>query len=226
MARSTWARFHASVSRSRSASRAANGSSPAWRRKRRGQGRGHGRRRGPRNLEHDDRLGQTLQLDLADEHEAELGATAGEAAHEVVAENLAAVGRVAQTGRGDDGRAVTVAVLPRHVARADADAHVDAVVVARLAIGAVEGTLDLVRRVHGLGRGAERGEDAVAEPLDHRAAVLGHRGAEHLVVPAAQAVGLDVAEPRPQLGAPDDVGVQDRCSPRAGLDHRTRLRGC
>ena len=86
-------------------------------------------------------------------------------------------------------------------------------------------TLDLVRRVHGLGRRPERGEDAVAEALHHRSAVLGDRGAEHLVVAPAEEVGLDVAESGPHLGAPDDVGVQDRCSPRSGLDHGATLRG-
>ena len=98
---------------------------------RRGKRRRGADRRGPRHLERDDRLGEALQLDLADEHEAELGAAAGEAAHEIVAEDLAAVGRVAQPGRGDDRRAVAVAVFPRDVAGADPDAHLDAAVVAR-----------------------------------------------------------------------------------------------
>ena len=119
---------------------------------RRGEGRGRRDRRRPRHLERDDRLGQSFQLDLADEHEAELGVAAREAAHEVVAEDLRTIGRVAQSGRGHDRCAVTVAILPGHIARADADAHLDAPVLAALAVRPVDLPLDLVRGVHGLGR--------------------------------------------------------------------------
>ena len=191
---------------------------------RRGQRRRRADRRGPGHFERDDRVGKTLQLDLADEHEAELGVAAGESAHEIVAEDLAPVGGVAQSGGGDDRRAVTVAVLPRDVTRADPDAHLEAAVVAPLPVGAVDPSLDLVGGVDGLGGRTERREDAVAEPLDHRPALLGDRGAEDLVVAAPNEIGLDVAEARPHLGATDDVGVQNRRCPRP-VEHRKRLRG-
>ena len=187
---------------------------------RRGQRRDGADRRGPRHFEHHDRFRQALQLDLADKHEGELGATAGETSNEIVAEDLASVGGVAQSRRGDDRGAVAVAAFPRHIARADTDAHFDAAVVARLAIGAVNRALDVVRRVHRVGSSSERGHDAVAQTLHHCPVVRGDRGPENLVVAPPDEIGLDIAESGPQLGAADDVGVQDRRGPRAVVDHR------
>ena len=79
----------------------------------------------------------------------------------------------------------------------EADAHLDASVFAGLAVRAVDLPLDLVGGVHGLGRGAERGEDAVAESLDHGAAVLGDHGAR-----ARRRGGGAAGRPRRRRGAP------------------------
>ena len=186
---------------------------------RRGKRRRGTEDRGPGHFERDDGIGKPLQLDLADEHEAELGAAAGQTAHEIVAEDLAAVRRIAQSGCSHDRRAMTVAVFPRHVTRADSDAHLDTTIVATLPIRPVDRSLDLVRRVHGLGGGAERRQDPVAEPLHHRPAVLGDRGSEDLVVAPAHEISLDVAEACAHLRAPDDVRIQNRRGPRT-VEHR------
>ena len=164
---------------------------------RRGQ-RGHRADcRGPRHFEHHDRFRQAFQLDLADEYERELGATAGETANEIVAADLATVGRVAQSRRGDDRRAVAIAAFPCDIAHADADPHLDAAVVACLAIGPVDRALDVVCGIHRVGSRSERGEDPVAQTLHDRPVVRGDRRAENLVVAPPDEIGLDIAEPRP-----------------------------
>ena len=192
---------------------------------RRGQGSRRADGRGPRHFEGNDWIGQTLQIDFAHEHELEIGTTAGQPAHQIVTEDLATGGGIAKPSGGDNRGAVAIAVFPRDIARADPDPHFDTAVVARLAIRAVDPTLDLVRRVHGLCRRAERREDSVAQALDDRPAVLGDRGPEDLIVPTAEEIGLDVSEASAHLRTPNDVGVQDRRGTRPTLEHRAKVTG-
>ena len=61
-------------------------------------------------------------------------------------------------------------------------------------------------------------------PLTTEPPCLATAAREDLVVAPAQEIGLDVAEAGPHLGAADDVRVQNRRSPRPGLQHGARLR--
>ena len=67
-----------------------------------------------------ERLGQALELERADRRELVVGARAGDDAHDVGAEDLAALRLGAQAGRLDHRRAVEVVVLQAGVAQARA----------------------------------------------------------------------------------------------------------
>jgi hypothetical protein len=96
--------------------------------------------------------------------------------------------------------------LSTDIAGADPDAHLDATIVVRLAIGAVDRTLDLVRGVHRLRGCAERRDHAVPEALHHGPAVLGDRGGQDLVVTTPEEIGGGVyrivAVPAPAATTP------------------------
>jgi hypothetical protein len=143
-----------------------------------------------------------------------LGAAASKPAHEVVHQDLPADGAVAQSRRRDDGCAVTVTLLPRHVARAHADAHREAPSIVDAPVGAVDRALDGGGGGNRVGGGAESRHHAVAQPFDQGAAVVFDGGRQELIVRAAQLVGRAIAEPAPQLRGTDEIGEQDRRRPR------------
>ena len=103
--------FHAASTVSYASVRPANGNAGDGVDERGKRDRGRVDRRAPLDLAHRERRGQALQLRLPKREHVELGARAGERAHEVAHEDLAAVGRRAEPGRLDDGRAEPVAVL-------------------------------------------------------------------------------------------------------------------
>ena len=75
-----------------------------------------GRRDVPRHLARGQRGGQALQVELAQRSQLEVGARAGQHAHDVAHEDLPAVRRGAEARRLDDRCTEPVAVLERRVA--------------------------------------------------------------------------------------------------------------
>ena len=125
-------------------------------------------------------------------------------------QDLAAVGRRAEAGRLDHGRAEPVVVLEGGVARADPDAHREPVPVAELAVVAVDGPLHRGRAGERVGRARVRDHQRVADRLHLGAAGRGDRLAERGEVIAAQLVGGGVAQRGGQLGRADEIREQDR----------------
>ena len=169
------------------------------RQERAGEGCTADRRPLPGDLVPDDRVNETLELDLADEPEGNIASATREPAHEVVAKHLAALRPVAQACRGDDRCAVAVTLGPRHVAGAQPDADLEPAGVVDAAVGSVDRLLRGDGSRHRVGRTAERGEDTVAQALDHAAAALADRSRQQLVVVALELIGDDVTEARAKL---------------------------
>ncbi len=176
-----------------------------------------GARAPPRDLVHGDRLGEALELGLAHQPEGHVGPPAGEPPHQVVAEDLAALGRVTQAAGGHHGGPVAVAVLPGHVARAHADPHEEALGLRRAAVRLLDARLDRAGRGDRLGGPTEGGEDPVAEVLDDPSVLALDRFPQEGVVASAQLVGAELAQAGEQLGAADQVGEED--GRRSGVRH-------
>ena len=94
-------------------------------------------------------------------------AAAGEVAHDLGAQDLAALGRGLEPLRLDHREAEAVVALEGDVADADADPHLDALGLAPPVVD-VDGLLDRDRRGHRVDRGRERGHHAVAGVLHDR----------------------------------------------------------
>ena len=183
-----------------------------------------GRRHRPGHLIRHDRLRQPLELPLADEDHGVLGAVAGQTAHQVVAQDLPTLGRVAEAGGRDHRDPVAVAVLPHHVTRADADPD------GELGGGAVPSVdhLDPLLAVHrggnGIGSSREGRQQTVAQSLDDLAVVAQHRFPPRLVLGPEQLVGAVISQSRPQVGRRDEVREQNGRSARPAIPHTAHSR--
>ncbi len=174
---------------------------------------GRAGRRLPRNVERGHRLGEALELQLADRRHLVAAAAARQHPHDLGDQHLPAVGRGAQSRRLDDRRTEAVAVLERDVAGRDADPDRE-----RQALAAGE---QVDRALHGdpggdgLGRAGEHHEHAVAEPLHDGAAVRLRRLDQRAVVGPAQRLGPVLTDLTPERGRADEIGHEDRRGLRA-----------
>ncbi len=134
-------------------------------------------------------------------------ATTGERRHHSGREDLAALRRRAEPGRLDHGRAEDVAVLDRHVTEADADADGQLDVRLDEPLG-VEALLDRDGRRDRAGRRAEGREEPVAETLHDATTVAFHHLGDQRIMSPPDDLGDVLAEVRPELGRPDEVGEQ------------------
>ncbi len=153
-------------------------------------------------------------------------AQAAQEADDLGDEDLAAGGDAAEPGGLDDRRAVEVVVLGGDVAGRQADPNGQRRRDQRLAVHPLDRLLDGHRRRHCVRRPTERGHQAVAETLDHPAAVGFHRLGQQPVVPATELFGLLLPQPGPQFGGTDQVGEQDSGRrPHAVIVRRDPQRG-
>ncbi len=180
---------------------------------------------GPRHAVRDHRVGQTLQLQFAGGGEREFDPAPGQTPHEVVAQHLRRPGGIAEPGGRDHRGAVTVVVLPRDVAGAQADPDRDPFTVGGPAPLPIDRALHVDGRFHRLGRPTEGGHETVAETLHQRAAVALDDASQDAVVATAELLGRGVAERRSDLRARDDVGEQDRRRPHCRPHGRQGRRG-
>ena len=149
----------------------------------------------PADLDGGHGLGQALEVEVAAGGDRVAPTPPAERHHDLGGEDLVALRGRAQAGGLDDRGAEHVVVLDGDVAGAQPDADRQA------HVGAphrpVERLLDGDRCVGGPGRGPEGGEEAVAEALDHPAAVAGDRLGDQGVVGPAHGVGAVLAQPGP-----------------------------
>ena len=138
-------------------------------------GQGDGCRRGvvldhrfPADLQDLERLGQSLQLDLAQGAERVADAAPRHHPHELGGEDLAALGLGAQARRLDDRVPKVVVALPGGLPRAQSHAQVGDG--AALSVASVDAPLHVHCTRHRGGAASEHHHDAVAEVLDLRAA--------------------------------------------------------
>ena len=204
--------FHASIIES-SSSRATGEVEPGRRREHRGQRRlarhRHLHDRLPAHRDRRHRIGDALEVELADALELVAAAAAREMPHDLGAQDLAAVGRGFEPLRLDHRQAEAVVAVEGDVADADADPHLDALLGAA-AVVPVDRLLDRDRRGHRVDRRRERGHHAVAGVLHHEAAVHDDRVADERVVLHPQVVGRFLTDAGAQRGRPDEVGEQHR----------------
>ncbi len=155
-----------------------------------------------------DRVGQALQLQRPDGRQLVAAPTPSEHPHDVGGEDLPARRCAAQPGRLDHGHAEGVAVLDGDVARRQADP--DGERLPLLAGQDVDALLQRDAGGHRRGGAGERGEGAVAQPLDERAAVLGDHVGDEAVEAPTQVLGGVLTQRGAQLGGPDQVDHEDR----------------
>jgi hypothetical protein len=160
-----------------------------------------------------DPVRQPLELERADGLVAVARSVAGEQAHRVADEDLAALRRGLQPGRRDHRQAEALLVLPGHVAGGDSDPHGQ--VVRRLAHP------DLQRDggPHGLRGGLERRHHAFTARLDDPSAVAQDHVGELVQVVDEEAIRPSVTEVDAHRRRSNDIGEQDRGGGRTPLRH-------
>ena len=181
-------------------------------REQRGEGEFRPHRTGllPADLEGADGLNQSLQLEVAHVGEAVASTSPGQGSDEVGGQDLPAAGGGAQAGGLDDRGAHAVAVLLHgDVAGGEAGAQGQSLVRVAAAVE-VGGLLDGDGARHRFGGAGEAGQDPVAESLHHHAAVGLHGVAQEAVVEPVELVGRLLAQARPHLRGPHQIGDQDR----------------
>jgi hypothetical protein len=134
-------------------------------------------RRGRRPLRRGDakhlhRLGDVLELALAQILEQDLGRAVDEIAHRARDVDRAPLGDVLEPRRHVHAVAVDVAVLDHDVAEIDADAEFDALPLGDVGVARRHAVLHVDRTAHRFDRTCELGEDAVARRLDEAALML------------------------------------------------------
>jgi hypothetical protein len=159
------------------------------------------------DLEGPHRVGDTLQLQLAEIGEGEPGpATRKEPDHHLGAEDLAAVGPITQTAGDDDGETEVVRLVPDGLTGVESHPDGEALAVDRPA--------GLLLHGHGAAQGVERGgegnHEPVAQPLDLLPTMDGGRLGEQVVVGPKDLPGVFITGSREQLRRPDQVGEEDR----------------
>jgi len=162
--------------------------------------------RPPQELAHFDRA-QPLQCHFDRRTEVGAGVRARRAAHQVRAQHLARLGRVAQSSSVDKrGSVVVTGGLVEHVAETDPDPKVEpSFRVAQL----VDRRLEHRRVLQRLPRRRERDHQAIAlPPHDFSAARFDEVGGDG-VVGFAEGGEVDLAHPSSQRRRPDDVAEDD-----------------
>ena len=119
------------------------------------------------------RLGDILELALAQILEHKLRRVGDEIAHRARDEDRARLGDVLEPRRDVDAVAKNVAVLDHHVAEIDADAEFDPLPLGDVGVALRHGVLHVDRAAHRFDRACELGEHAVARGLDEPSLVLG-----------------------------------------------------
>ena len=135
-------------------------------------------------------------------------ATARQDAHDLGDEDVTAIGGTAEPGRLHHRRAEAVTVLEGHVT--GRDPHADRKLELVVAGVQVDRSLHGHSGSDGLGRAGEHDEHAIAEALDHRAAVCLGRVDERAVVLPTHHLRAFLAELRAELGRADEVADEDR----------------
>ncbi len=174
----------------------------------------------PRDLQHADRVRQTLQRQCAKRKETVTAPRTGQQADNIAHQDLPRLSRAAEPARLDNRRTETVTVLPRHITSTHSDPNVN-----RHRTSTRKPINCLLNRnssAHRLSRGTEHEHEAIAEGLDLGTAMLRSCDAYEPVVLASNPVGGVVTKLLTKRRRPDKVGEHHRNSAgvgASGVDH-------